>query len=277
MGKGVRSIILVGLALLLARNALSSCAFEKGQTVLAPVSSTKPIDGAQTKSAGLLYPGPTIKAVGQLVNIKKASYKKASEAIRRWSENKFVKRRQALNKILATIQADSYNEFLQHLANQANDCSTFVAPIVNLRLPNGKIEPGRTPEFLEEFGGKEIDPPKFYFWSFQGQTRWVNAPDAADPNTASQQSGKEACFSNAHRGFVLVRHELKKSGKDANSDENGKPEIFPFYSLYMHMAPTEWPYDSNDFFANVSWLRRFYHARNGAVVDLDPQGETWAT
>jgi hypothetical protein len=92
--------------------------------------------------------------------------------------------------------------------------------------------------------------------------------------TQHRKSQAEIDFLNAHRGFVLVRHELFEP--PANPNDTPGPGR-PFYSLYMHMPPTKWPDDANDRFGNVTWLRRFHFGRAGAAVNLDPQSSEFGT
>jgi hypothetical protein len=77
------------------------------------VGSTSLPGNVQIRPTDQAYPGPTIKPVGRLKDGPKPSYEKASDAVGGWSENKFIKRRQALNKILETIKPEIYNGFLQ--------------------------------------------------------------------------------------------------------------------------------------------------------------------
>ena len=82
-------------------------------------------------------------------------------------------------------------------------------------------------------------------------------------------------FLNNHNGFVLVRHEMvvdpapPPTGKPTASTESPSTPL-PFYCLYMHMPATRWPQSATDTYSKVPWLRRFYLARHGAVLNLDP-------
>ncbi|QRK06101.1 hypothetical protein JQX13_39195 [Archangium violaceum] len=107
-------------------------------------------------------------------------------------------------------------------------------------------------------------------------------------------------FLSSHNGFVLVRHEaveVPQPGKNVSEGGTQKPtpKPLPFYSLYMHMPPTDWPKrppkketkeqvkrpakeqskeqpeQSADTSSEPPWLRRFYLARHGAVVNLSAE------
>ncbi|KFA87671.1 hypothetical protein [Archangium violaceum] len=102
-------------------------------------------------------------------------------------------------------------------------------------------------------------------------------------------------FLSSHNGFVLVRHEAvephqpdKAPANDmsAGDTQAPAPKPLPFYSLYMHMPPTDWPKRQPkepskrqtqkqpgppDLSVEVPWLRRFYLARQGAVVNLSAE------
>ncbi|MBN1962297.1 MAG: hypothetical protein JW841_15285 [Deltaproteobacteria bacterium] len=67
-------------------------------------------------------------------------------------------------------------------------------------------------------------------------------------------------------GFVLVRHDIIKFDAKNQKDVG---ERLPFYSLYMHMMPTDWPNTLSDVYKDVPWLQQFYLARYAAVVNLN--------
>ncbi len=96
---------------------------------------------------------------------------------------------------------------------------------------------------------------------------------------AHRYTATEAGFLGAYSGFVLVRHELElRSQPAAPTTEPAEPppvpKRLPFYSLYMHLMPTTWPYDaagsSSDDYDGVGWLRQLYFRRFKAIVNLDP-------
>ncbi|MBN1961509.1 MAG: C39 family peptidase [Deltaproteobacteria bacterium] len=66
-------------------------------------------------------------------------------------------------------------------------------------------------------------------------------------------------------GFILVRHEIV----ELDNEQNETGDHLPFYSLYMHMAPSLWPDDPSDVYKNAPWLKEFYLARYAAIINLD--------
>lgn len=111
------------------------------------------------------------------------------------------------------------------------------------------------------------------------ETQWVksSAPGYIVAARLSKNGAAEPVreFLNNHNGFVLVRHELVENVKgdpgatNASGAKSPPPKPVPFYSLYMHMMPTSWPDEARDPYQDVPWLRRFFLARHGAVVNLD--------
>jgi hypothetical protein len=99
------------------------------------------------------------------------------------------------------------------------------------------------------------------------------------PRAAAGDDGK---FANAHDDLILVRHEFEHKEQE---------KVYPFYSLYIHFRPrtrsepenteqaespaVESPLgpDIEALFPNIDWLKRFYLARHGCAVSLDPEGD----
>lgn len=64
---------------------------------------------------------------------------------------------------------------------------------------------------------------------------------------------------NNFSGFILIRHELFI-----------KDTIYPYYNLYMHIAPPEWDNPENDPYAALPWLSTLKSLQYGFAIHSDP-------